>query len=132
MWRIDILVRLLCRSPPLVHIFPIPLRLLPLVILVFPLVILLILPLVILLILSLVIMLIRPGWFGILRPLGLLWISFTSIIPIRLILWRTLGITIFPLITILNFAKDLKAYLDIEPMVGVEQQKILSHHLHLS
>ena len=32
----------------------------------------------------------------------------------------------------LNFAKGLEAYLDIRPMVGVEKQKILSHHLHLS
>ena len=32
----------------------------------------------------------------------------------------------------LNFARGLEAYLDIEPMVGVKQQKILAHHLHLS
>ena len=32
----------------------------------------------------------------------------------------------------LNFAKGLEAYLDVEPMVSVEQQRILAHHLHLS
>ena len=32
----------------------------------------------------------------------------------------------------LNFAKGPEAYLDVGPMVGVEQQRILAHHLHLS
>jgi len=86
-----ILVKPLLRSPPFVHRLPIPLRWLPLVFLIFPLV---------LLVLPLVILLISPGWLGILRPLRLLQIILPSIIPIRLILWRTLGITVFPLITI--------------------------------
>ena len=32
----------------------------------------------------------------------------------------------------LNFVKVLEAYLDAGPMVGIDQQKILAHHLHLS
>ena len=32
----------------------------------------------------------------------------------------------------LNFSRGPEAYLDIEPMVDVEKQRILAHHLHLS
>jgi len=32
----------------------------------------------------------------------------------------------------LNFGKDLEAYLDVRSMVGIEQQRILSHSLLLS
>ena len=32
----------------------------------------------------------------------------------------------------LNFLECPKEYLDVGPMVGVEQQKVLAHHLHLS
>jgi len=32
----------------------------------------------------------------------------------------------------LNFARGLEAYLDVGPMVGIEKQRILTHHLHLS
>ena len=32
----------------------------------------------------------------------------------------------------LNFSRGPKAYLDVGPMVSIEQQRILSHHLHLS
>ena len=32
----------------------------------------------------------------------------------------------------LNFARGPKAYLDVGPMVSIEQQRLLAHHLHLS
>ena len=32
----------------------------------------------------------------------------------------------------LNFAKGLEVYLHVEPMVRIEKQRILAHHLHLS
>ena len=32
----------------------------------------------------------------------------------------------------LNVAKGPEAYLNVGPMAGIEQQKILAHHLHLS
>ena len=32
----------------------------------------------------------------------------------------------------LNFARGPKAYLDVGPMVGIKQQRIVAHHLHLS
>ena len=31
-----------------------------------------------------------------------------------------------------NFARGPKAYLDIGPMVSVEQKRMLAHHLHLA
>ena len=92
MWSTSILVRPLLRSLSLVRRLPIPLGWLPLVLLVLPVVLLVLLPLVILLI--------RPGLLGILRPLGLLGVIFPNIVPIGLILWRTLGIIVLPLITI--------------------------------
>ena len=92
MWSTSILVKPLLRSFPLVLRLLVPLGWLPLVLLVFPVVLLVSWPLVILLI--------RSGLFGILRPLAFLWVILPNIVPIRLILWRALGIVVFPLITI--------------------------------
>ena len=119
----------LLRSLPLVWRLPIPLGWLPLVLLVF-----LVVLLVLLVLWPLVILLIRPGLLGILRPLGLLWVILPSIVSNWIDFVEDLGNYGFSIDyhMNLNFARGPEAYLDVEPMVSIEQQRILSHHLHLS